>query len=68
MKNSKENRANLEERVKELPETPGVYIMKNQKQEVIYVGKAKNLHSRVRSYFLKSANKELKTSHLVKKI
>ncbi|MCL2293837.1 MAG: excinuclease ABC subunit UvrC [Spirochaetes bacterium] len=68
MKNSTENRLNLEERVKELPENPGVYIMKNQKEEVIYVGKAKNLRSRVRSYFLKSASKELKTSHLVKKI
>ncbi|MCL2792105.1 MAG: excinuclease ABC subunit UvrC [Spirochaetaceae bacterium] len=68
MKDSKENRANLEERVKELPETPGVYIMKNQREEIIYVGKAKNLRSRVRSYFLKSANKEIKTSHLVKKI
>ena len=68
MRNSKENRSNLEERVKELPENPGVYIMKNQKEEIIYVGKAKNLRSRVRSYFLKSANKDVKTSHLVKKI
>ncbi len=68
MKNSKENRTNLEARVKELPENPGIYIMKNQKEEIIYVGKAKNLRSRVKSYFLKSANKEVKTSHLVKKI
>ena len=68
MKNSKENRANIEERVKELPENPGVYIMKNQSGEIIYVGKAKNLLNRVRSYFSKSANKEIKTSHLVKKI
>ena len=36
-----------------LPETPGVYLMKNRKGEVIYVGKAGNLKKRVKSYFLK---------------
>ncbi|MCP5514703.1 MAG: excinuclease ABC subunit UvrC [Spirochaetales bacterium] len=68
MENLKANRAKLEETVKELPENPGVYMMKNSKNDIIYVGKAKNLKSRVKSYFSASAEKELKTSHLVKKI
>lgn len=45
-------RAELLEKVKkELPETSGVYIMKNVADEVIYVGKAKSLRRRVKSYF-----------------
>ncbi len=45
-------RQELLEKVKnELPETSGVYIMKNANSEVIYVGKAKNLKRRVKSYF-----------------
>lgn len=41
----------VEERLKELPARPGVYLMKNAKGVVIYVGKAKLLNRRVRSYF-----------------
>ena len=37
--------------LKELPEKPGVYLMKNRQDEVIYVGKAVVLKNRVRSYF-----------------
>ena len=36
-----------------LPKKPGVYIMKNADGEIIYIGKAKNLLNRVRSYFRK---------------
>ena len=43
--------AGIEERLSKLPSGPGVYIMKDARQEVIYVGKAKDLRSRVRSYF-----------------
>src|SRR5512143_2036832 len=43
----------LEEKLKNLPARPGVYVMKNAKGRVIYVGKAKSLRSRVRSYFQK---------------
>ncbi|MDX9799849.1 MAG: excinuclease ABC subunit UvrC [Spirochaetia bacterium] len=68
MENLKANRAKLEETIKELPDNPGVYMMKNSRNEIIYIGKAKNLKSRVKSYFSSSAEKELKTSHLVKKI
>ncbi len=41
----------IEEKLKKLPALPGVYIMKDRAAEVIYIGKAKNLKSRVRSYF-----------------
>ncbi len=39
------------ERLKDLPHAPGVYLMKDDAGEVIYVGKARDLHSRVRQYF-----------------
>jgi excinuclease ABC subunit C len=41
----------LEEKLKEIPSSPGVYLHKDSAGKVIYVGKAKNLRSRVRSYF-----------------
>ncbi|HLB25662.1 MAG TPA: excinuclease ABC subunit UvrC, partial [Nitrospirota bacterium] len=41
----------LDEKLKNLPDRPGTYLMKNGKGRVIYVGKAKSLRSRVRSYF-----------------
>ena len=42
---------NFEEELKKLPKEPGVYIMRDDKDVILYVGKAINLHSRVRSYF-----------------
>lgn len=42
---------NFEEELKKLPKKPGVYLMHDQADTIIYVGKAVNLHSRVRSYF-----------------
>jgi excinuclease ABC subunit C len=42
-------------RVREFPQTPGVYLMKDSAGRVIYVGKAKNLRARAGSYFLKAA-------------
>ena len=41
----------IEEKLKEIPPAPGVYLHKDAAGKVIYVGKAKNLRSRVRSYF-----------------
>ncbi|MCA9176598.1 MAG: excinuclease ABC subunit UvrC [Planctomycetales bacterium] len=50
------------EKVREFPQCPGVYLMKDSAGRVIYVGKAKNLRSRASSYFLKGAAEEKRTS------
>ena len=44
----------IQEELKKLPNSPGVYIMHDEMDQIIYVGKAVNLHSRVRSYFRKN--------------
>ena len=44
----------IQEELKKLPNRPGVYIMHDEMDQIIYVGKAVNLHSRVRSYFRKN--------------
>jgi excinuclease ABC subunit C len=56
------------EQLKVLPAKPGVYLFKDQEGEVIYVGKAANLRSRVRSYFGPPAGLAAKTQMLVAKI
>ena len=43
----------ISEELKKLPNKPGVYIMHDKKDEIIYVGKAINLKNRVRQYFMK---------------
>ena len=43
--------ANLRKKLDELPAAPGCYLMKDRRGEVVYVGKASSLRSRVRSYF-----------------
>ncbi len=58
----------LEEKLKSLPTSPGCYLYKDDKGEIIYVGKAVNLRSRVRSYFQKGANHSPKTRKLVQRI
>ena len=55
-------------KVKEFPQTPGVYLLKDSAGRVIYVGKAKNLRSRAGSYFQKAAGEELRTASWVKEI
>lgn len=57
----------VREKIKTLPEKPGVYIMLDEFGQILYVGKAKNLRNRVRHYFLKSVKDE-KTMRLVEKI
>jgi len=54
----------LQEQLDTLPQKPGVYLMKNVKDKVIYVGKAMNLRGRVRSYFHESAQLNTKTTRL----
>ena len=56
------------DKVKTFPTTPGVYLMKDDRGTVIYVGKAKNLRSRAGNYFLKEAAENPRTRELVKHI
>lgn len=59
---------NIEEELKKLPDSPGVYIMKNKSDEIIYVGKAISLKKRVRQYFQSSKNHPAKVNAMVKHI
>lgn len=55
----------IEEELKKLPAKPGVYIMHDAKDTIIYVGKAINLRNRVRSYFRESTKKSPKIQRMV---
>ena len=50
----------IEEELKKLPAKPGVYIMHDEKDDIIYIGKAVSLKNRVRQYFSSSRNKGAK--------
>lgn len=58
----------IEEELKKLPGRPGVYIMHDRDDEIIYVGKAVVLKNRVRSYFRESTKKSVKITQMVKHI
>lgn len=58
----------IQQKLDTLPKVPGVYIMRNVRGRVIYVGKAVNLANRVRSYFHISAQEDSKTRHLVAEV
>ncbi len=55
----------IQEELKKLPGSPGVYIMHDEKDEIIYVGKAVSLKNRVRQYFQTSRNKGVKIEQMV---
>jgi excinuclease ABC subunit C len=57
----------LEEKLQNLPDAPGVYLMRDARGHVIYIGKALNLKNRVRSYFQKGAKGE-KTGIMVRQV
>ncbi len=58
----------LKEVAKQAPVEPGVYFMKNAEGKILYVGKAKNIRNRVRTYFNKLTGQSKKTKYLVKNI
>jgi len=57
----------IQEKLKLLPLSPGVYIMKNASNKIIYIGKAKVIRNRLRSYFT-NAHLDMKTTELVSKV
>ncbi len=59
---------NIEEELKKLPGRPGVYIMHDEHDDIIYVGKAISLKNRVRQYFQSSRNKSTKILQMVERI
>lgn len=59
---------NFEEELKKLPEKPGVYIMHDANDTIIYVGKAVKLRNRVRQYFRPSHNEGIKKDRMVQQI
>jgi len=54
--------------IKNAPKKPGVYKFKNEKKEIIYIGKAKSLKNRISSYFQKSKTQTVKTKKMVEQI
>lgn len=58
----------FEEKIKMLPECPGVYIMKNKDGKIIYIGKAKILKNRVKQYFMNSSSHTPKVKSMVSNI
>ncbi|TVM00663.1 MAG: excinuclease ABC subunit C [Candidatus Brocadia sp. WS118] len=58
----------LTNKLKNLPTSPGVYLMKNIKHKVIYVGKAKNLKNRVKTYFQREKDDRAYTEYLIRHV
>lgn len=67
-KNNFNHQSLLKEEIKKFPEQSGVYLMINNLDKIIYIGKAKNLRNRVRSYFSDSKGHSTKTKYLVQSI
>jgi len=57
-----------QDKVKQVPTKPGVYFFKNEMGEIIYIGKAKHLRNRVRSYFQNSKHQSAKNISMIKRI
>jgi excinuclease ABC subunit C len=63
-----ESPSTLESKLRTLPTQPGVYLMKDAEGTIIYVGKAKSLRARVRSYFQGGAQHGIKTREMVRRV
>ncbi len=61
-------RSAIKIKIRDLPESPGVYLMKDVSGKIIYVGKAKSLKSRVASYFVANIHQHSRTTNLVRRI
>ena len=59
---------NLQEELKKLPDKPGVYIMRDRSDAILYVGKAVNLKRRVHQYFVRKLGRGPKIEHMVSRI
>ncbi len=62
------NNISLIEKINALPISPGIYQFKNSSNKIIYIGKAKNLRNRLRSYFQKGKPQDAKTRAMIDKI
>ena len=58
----------VKDALKDIPQLPGVYLMKDKEDKIIYVGKAKKLKNRVKSYFISVNNNTIKTRALVEHV
>jgi excinuclease ABC subunit C len=58
----------IKKKLQQAPSSPGIYIMKGAREKVIYVGKAKNLRNRLRSYFQNSASLDARKSMMVREV
>jgi len=58
----------IQEELKKLPTSPGVYLMHDEKDEIIYVGKAISLKNRVRQYFQTSRKRTAKIEQMVSRV
>ncbi len=58
----------MKNKIKQIPTKPGVYFFKDESGEIIYIGKAKQLRNRVRSYFQQSKHQSAKNISMIKRI
>ena len=58
----------LKQKLDQIPKSPGVYFFRDKKGDIIYIGKAKILRNRVRSYFNKPDRKDTKTQVMVRNV
>jgi excinuclease ABC subunit C len=58
----------MQEKLSSVPEKPGVYLFKDSRHKILYVGKARELRNRLRSYFQKSSALDSRKSAMMKSV